>query len=129
MEIISLSLDETTLDKIEDIQEKTNFDGRSELVRTAIESLYQETNKLSDYNDGLNALVVVRHNHSKEGVISDIAHRFEPVINTQLHSNLQNGNCLEVFHVDGEAGEIKTFYRTLKASKSTEAVNILPQSS
>lgn len=128
MEIISLSLDDTTLDKIDAIQEKTSFDGRSELVRTAIESLYQETNKLSDFENRLNALIVVRHNHASEGTISDIAHRFESIINTQLHSNLRNGNCLEVFHVDGDAEEIKQFYKTFKSSKSTDAVNILPQS-
>lgn len=127
MEIISLSLDENTLKKIEEIQEKTNFEGRSELVRTAVESLHQELTKLSDYQNQLNALVVVRHNHTKEGAITDISHRFEDIINTQLHSNLQNGNCLEVFHVDGDAEEIKGFYKTLKASKSTEAVNLLPQ--
>jgi CopG family nickel-responsive transcriptional regulator len=129
MEIISLSLDEATLDKIGEIQEQTHFDGRSELVRTAIESLHQETHKLSDFENRLNALVVVRHNHTKEGAISDIAHQFEHIINTQLHSNLQNENCLEVFHVDGDAATIKEFYRTFKSSKSTAAVNILPQSS
>lgn len=127
MEVISLSLDERTLEKISEIQDKTRFQGRSELVRTAIESLYQETNSIADLQNHLNALVVVRHDHQKEGTVSDIAHDFEAIINTQLHSNLKNGNCLEVFHVDGDAATIKDFYNTLKASKSTEAVNLLPQ--
>ena len=36
MEIISLSLDEETLDKIDEIQIKGSFNGRSELIRKAV---------------------------------------------------------------------------------------------
>lgn len=122
-----LSLDERTLERIAEIQKQTRFDDRSELVRTAVEALHQETYKIANLQNQVNALVVVRHNHQKNSAVADAAHRFEDIVNTQLHSNLKNGNCLEVFHVDGDADTIKQFYRTLEAGDSTETVNLLPQ--
>lgn len=127
MEIISLSLDSSALAKIEQIQDVTNFQGRSELVRTAIDTLHRDTFTLDDYTGAMNAVIVARHQHRHEGAVSDISHGFGQLINTQLHSNLKDGNCLEIFHVDGTAARIKSFYNELAASKQTESVNILPQ--
>lgn len=125
--VMRLSLDEETAERINEIQEQTRFDDRSELVRTAVEALHRETSTIADLENQVNALVVVRHSHEKDSAVSDAAHQFEDIIHTQLHSNLKNGNCLEVFHVDGDADTIKRFYRTLESGDSTDTVNLLPQ--
>ena len=128
MEIISLSLDETTLEKIEDIQENGSFNGRSELIRKAVENLHQEVMDNQELEGKLNAVIVARHPHSHEQNIAKIAHRYDDVITTQLHSKLDGDNCLEVFHTDGSADKVIDFYNELEGSKNTESVNILPQS-
>lgn len=128
MEIISLSLDEETMGKIEEIQQESSFNGRSELFRKAIENLHQETINNQSLSGELNAVVVVRHPHKKEQRIGSIAHNFDDVITTQLHSKLDGENCLEVFHTDGKADRVIDFFNELEGSKHTEAVNILPQS-
>lgn len=127
MEIISLSIDEDTLDKIEEIQEKSSFNGRSELFRKAISDLHEETVKRDKLEGRLNAVIVVRHPHKKEQRIGEIAHVYDEVITTQLHSKLDNEKCLEVFHTDGGAEEVIDFYKDLEGSKYTESVKILPQ--
>ncbi len=124
---MKLSLDEETAETIDAIWEQTEFEDRSELVKTAVQALHRETSKIADLENQVNALVVVRHSHRKDSAVSDAAHRFETIINTQLHSNLKNGNCLEVFHVDGDAETIKQFYRTLESGDSVATVNLLPQ--
>lgn len=127
MEIISLSLDEETLEKIDSIQEEASFNGRSELIRTAIENLHQEVEDNQSLEGELNAVVVVRHPHKKEQAIGKISHDFDDIVNTQLHSKLDGENCLEVFHTNGKAEEVIGFYNELEGSKHTESVNILPQ--
>lgn len=127
MEIISLSIDEDTLKKIEELQEKSSFNGRSELFRKAISDLHEETVKRDKLEGRLNAVVVVRHPHNQEQRIGEIAHGFDSVITTQLHSKLSNEKCLEVFHTDGSAEEVINFYKALEGSKHTESVKILPQ--
>jgi len=128
MEIISLSLDEETLEKIEDIQEKASFNGRSELIRTAIENLHQQAEENHSLEGELNAVIVVRHPHSKEQRIAHISHDFDDIVTTQLHSKLDGENCLEVFHTHGKAERVIGFYNELEGSKHTESVNMLPQS-
>ncbi|PSH02198.1 MAG: hypothetical protein BRC26_01780 [Nanohaloarchaea archaeon QH_8_44_6] len=128
MEIISLSLDEGTLGKIEDIQEKASFNGRSELIRTAVENLHQEVEDNQSLEGELNAVIVVRHPHSKEQRIAHISHEYDGIVTTQLHSKLDGENCLEVFHTHGKAETVIGFYNELEGSKHTESVNMLPQS-
>lgn len=127
MEIISLSLDEETLDKIDEIQEEASFTGRSELIRKAVENLHQEVQENQRLEGNLNAVVIARHPHRKEQEIAEIAHEFNSVITTQLHSKLDGDNCLEVFHTNGVAEEVIDFFNSLEGSKHTESVNILPQ--
>jgi CopG family nickel-responsive transcriptional regulator len=128
MEIISLSLDEETLDKIDSIQEKASFNGRSELIRTAVENLHQEVEDNQSLEGELNAVVVVRHPHKKEQRIAHISHEYDDIVTTQLHSKLDGENCLEVFHTHGKAERVIGFYNELEGSKHTESVNMLPQS-
>ena len=63
MEIISLSLDDETLEQTEEIQENSSYNGRSELFRQAIENLHQETSDSESSEGTLNAVVVARHPH------------------------------------------------------------------
>lgn len=127
MEIISLSLDEETLDKIDEIQENASFSGRSELIRKAIENLHQEVIDNQSLEGNLNAVIIARHPHRKEQEIAEIAHQYNNVITTQLHSKLDGENCLEVFHTNGPASEVIDFFNGLEGSKHTESVNIMPQ--
>jgi CopG family nickel-responsive transcriptional regulator len=127
MEIISLSMDEETLEKIEEIKQNSAFNGRSELFRKAIENLHQEAIENQNVEGKMNAVVVARHPHSHEQKIASIAHEYDDVIITQLHSKLDGENCLEVFHTNGLATKVIQFYNELEGSKNTEAVNILPQ--
>jgi CopG family nickel-responsive transcriptional regulator len=127
MEIISLSVDDETLEKIEEIQQNSSFNGRSELFRKAIENLHQGVKSNESLDGDLNAVIVVRHPHRKEQEIAAIAHKHDSVITTQLHSKLDGEKCLEVFHTDGTADQVIEFYNQLEGSKHTESVNILPQ--
>lgn len=127
MEIISLSVDEETIENIEEIQQKSAFNGRSELLRKAIENLHQEVSDKDRLEGHLNAVIVSRHLHEEEQGIAEISHRHDSVITTQLHSKLDNQKCLEIFHTDGPAKKVIEFFNDLEGSKHTESVNILPQ--
>lgn len=127
MEIISLSLDQKTLDKIQDIKEKASFNGRSQLFRTAIENLHQQIKQNQSLEGEINAVTIVKHPHTEEQSIAHISHEYDDIITTQLHSKLDLENCLEVFHTQGKAQKLIQFYNKLEGSKNTESVNILPQ--
>ena len=127
MEVISLSIDDETLEKIEEIQENSGFNGRSELIRKAIENLHQESSDREQLEGELYAVIIARHVHTKEQKIAEISHKFDEILTTQLHSKLSNDKCLEVFHTNGTADKVIEFYNQLEGSKHTDSVNFLPQ--
>ena len=127
MEVISLSIDDQTLEKIDEIKDKGSFNGRSELIRKAVEGLHQAINDRDKLRGKMSAVIVVRHPHKHEHGISEISHSFDDIVTTQLHSKLSDDKCLEVFHTNGPADEVLNFYNNLQGSKHTESVNILPQ--
>jgi len=125
MEVISLSLDSETLEKLEEIQERSSFNGRSELFRKAIDQLHRTQNSLSDMEGSINAVIVVKHPHKRERSVTEIAHKHDGMLKSQLHSKLDEENCIEIFQVEGEAGEVRSLYNQLKGSKDTESVQII----
>jgi len=127
MEVISLSIDDQTLEKIDEIKDKGSFNGRSELIRKAVEGLYQDINNRDHLKGTINAVIVVRHPHKHEHGISKISHEFDDIVTTQLHSKLSEDKCLEVFHTNGAAEKVLGFYNRLQGSKHTESANLLPQ--
>jgi len=127
MEVISLSIDYETLEKIGEIQENSSFNGRSELIRKAIENLHQETSNREKLEGKLNAVIISRHEHSNEQNIAKIAHKHDSILTTQLHSKIDTEKCLMIFHTNGPAKNVINFYNKLQGSKKTRSVNILPQ--
>ncbi len=127
MDVISLSVDEDTLEKMDALLADAGFDGRSELVRTAVKRLYGDQQDLSDLSGQVNAVIIARHGHRGEGDVADISHRHDAVINTQLHCSLAGDHCLEVFHVAGDADAVTALHDELQGSRGTETVDILPQ--
>ena len=126
MEVTSVSLDESTERKIDDIMERTSFDGRSELLRKAVDELHAGMDTLGHTGDMLDAVIVVKHPREEKGV-SEISHRYNSLISTQLHSTLDAETCLEIFHVNGVSDAVKEMYKQLHGSRSTESVRVVPQ--
>lgn len=126
MEVTSVSLDDSTEQKIEEIMERTSFDGRSELLRKAVDELHAGMDTLEHTGEMLNAVIVVKHPREEKGV-SEISHRYDSLISTQLHSTLDAETCLEIFHVNGASDTVKEMYKHLHGSRSTESVRVVPQ--
>nr|EGQ40037.1 MAG: transcriptional regulator NikR, CopG family [Candidatus Nanosalinarum sp. J07AB56] len=126
MEVTSVSLDESTERKIDDIMRRTSFDGRSELLRKAVDEMHAGIDTLGTTSDMLDAVIVVKHPREEKGV-SEISHRYDSLISTQLHSTLDADSCLEIFHVNGASDTVKEMYKDLHGSRSTESVRVVPQ--
>ena len=127
MEIISTSVDQKTVEKLDFIQENSSFDGRSELVRKAVSDLYEDTRRKKGLTGEISAAIVLQHSHESEQKISEISHSTDGIILTQLHNSLDNGTCLEVFLVQGSSDKVLDFYNDLNGVKATDSVSFIPQ--
>lgn len=124
MAVVSISLNDTLLEEIDELMEEQGFSGRSEVMRTAVRSLLRERKKLSDLEGRVDAIAIVTHAGDDTAEIDQIQHEYQEVITTQLHNHLENHKCIEIFMLHGDAQKIKKLYNKLEASSKVEQAKI-----
>ena len=111
MVIVSISLNDKILEEIDRIQNEYGYSGRSEVIRYGARLLIAENREKEKLSGKINSVLLLIHNQDEENIVSDIKHRFEDIIKTQIHSHLQDDKCLEIFVLEGDADRIKRILR------------------
>jgi CopG family transcriptional regulator, nickel-responsive regulator len=113
MAIISVSLSQKLLEEIDALKEEVGFSGRSEVIRASTRLLIADDKEKMEMVGEINAILILIHHQKSEDKVTLIKHGFEDIINTQIHSHLQENQCLELFILDGDAGRIRELSRLL----------------
>ena len=125
MVIISVSLAETLLNEIDKIKDDFGFSSRSDVLRAAARTLISESREKEELKGSLVSILLLIHSSDVEYIVTDIKHRFEDVINTQLHSHLIENKCLDIFILKGDAEKIKEIVRMFQASNKMDYVKFV----
>lgn len=120
MPVVSISLNETLLEKLEQIEDEIGYSGRSEVIRTAVRNFIKDKEKLEQLEGAQTAVLTVKH-ENEAGL--DI-HDFQGLIRSQLHDHDKQGNCMQVFIVSGEAEKILDMKEHLESKKKVMNVDI-----
>jgi CopG family nickel-responsive transcriptional regulator len=122
--VVSLSISTKLLNELEDFQKELGYSGRSEIIRAGIRLLLNETRSEDRLRGVLTGVLMVIHDHEAENIVNEIKHSYIDVIHTQLHNRFQEGKCLEVFILEGEANRIRSLTRELKSSEKNDLVKL-----
>jgi CopG family nickel-responsive transcriptional regulator len=125
MPVISISVNEKILEEIDRIQEELGFSGRSEVIRAGARMLIADAREKEKFAGEINSILLLIHNQEVESVVTLIKHDFEDITNTQIHSHLKGGKCLEIFILDGEAERIKELMGQFLISGKMEYVKLI----
>ena len=125
MSVVSVSLNDTLLEDIDEFMEEQGFSGRSEVMRTAVRALLRDRKEISDIEGTVDAVVIVTHKDEDSEEIDNIQHDHQDTITTQLHSHMDEHKCLEVFMLHGDAEKVKELYNTFQASSKVEQAKII----
>ncbi|GAB4382168.1 MULTISPECIES: CopG family ribbon-helix-helix protein [Methanothermobacter] len=107
MVVVSVSLSEKLLEEIDALRDELGFSGRSDVIRVAARMLIDEKRNLREFNGEINAVLFLIHPRRVEDLVTKIKHDYEDIIGTQLHSHLKDGNCLELFIIEGESVRVR----------------------
>ena len=107
--IISISLDDGMLSEILKLEKEMKFSGRSELVREGIRALLDEKKSRDVLEGEVECILIAVHDENAEDDITEVKHKYEKIIKTQVINNLKNDKCLEVFVLNGRAELKKEF--------------------
>jgi len=122
MTIISVSLDKTMLEELDKLQSRLGFSGRSELFRTALKMLIEESRQ-PVLSGEQNALLFIVHADSFS--FTGLRHDYEEIIETHVHHHLKDKKCSELLLLKGDAKEIKEFHNQLRKNKKIDLVKLI----
>jgi CopG family transcriptional regulator, nickel-responsive regulator len=126
MAIISISLSKKLLEEIDALKEEVGFSGRSEVIRASTRLLIANNNEKKEMVGEINAILILIHHQKSEDKVTQIKHGFEDIINTQIHSHLQENQCLELFILGGNAARIRELSRLLNQNVKYLYSKLLP---
>ncbi|MDX1595996.1 MAG: CopG family ribbon-helix-helix protein [Nitrosopumilaceae archaeon] len=125
MPIVSISLNDEILSELDKLQKSMGFSGRSEAIRAGIRSFVSEEKQKSSLEGNIHAILLVVHNDEFDHIVSGIAHRFEDLIITHLHSKIEKEKCMELFVIDGDAEKITTMTKDFHTNKNMDTVKLV----
>jgi CopG family transcriptional regulator, nickel-responsive regulator len=123
--IVSLSLPEKMVKSMDEIQESVGFSGRSELVRSAIRLMLEETREKESLRGPTSAILVVTHDKEDEESVTRIKHKFEDVVRTHVHSKVNAQDCVELFLVQGEGREVVAMSKAFQRDRGIRNVRLV----
>ncbi len=125
MPIISASLSDAMLQELQTIQKTMGFSGRSEAIRAAIRMLAAESKEKEKFAGRVRGILLLIHEHEAEGLVTQVKHTFLDIIHTQLHNRFDEGKCLELFLLEGDADRVKEMTAIFQRVDSIEFVKLL----
>jgi CopG family nickel-responsive transcriptional regulator len=121
MTIISVSVPEKLLERVENSIREQGFANRSEIIRQALRAFVLESRNLRELKGEIAASITIIYKRgAKNAQISEIQHSFGDIISTYLHAHIEEDYCLEVLVVKGEAENVR---KMVDAFRTNEYIN------
>ncbi|HYY48629.1 MAG TPA: nickel-responsive regulator 1 [Thermoplasmata archaeon] len=125
MSILSVSMPDSMLRTMRELQKSQGFSGNSELVRTALRLLLADAREKESLTGPTDAVIVVTHREEREEPVTRIKHRFDDVVKTHIHNKAGKGTCVEVFLVEGDGSKAASMAKAFQREDGIKAVKML----
>jgi CopG family nickel-responsive transcriptional regulator len=122
MAVVSISMPDSLLERLDRFAEEHGFSGRSEVLREASRTLMDEFDDPRLEDRALMATVTVRFDYQTAGVeeaLIDLRHEYEELVASNLHSHVGDHNCMELFVLEGDLEAISEFVGRIRATQDT----------
>ena len=126
MTVISVSLTNDLLDRLDEFVEKSGYSSRSEALRLAIrDSLNQYSLTRMEKGIVLSTVTILSESHKATTHVGlmDLRNGFDEMIFGNMHLHIEGGYCIEIFLVKGESTKVMDFVTRSKSIKGVMEVN------
>ena len=125
MTIISVSIPEILLERVESSIKEHGFANRSEILRQALRTFINESKNINELSGEITAsITIIYERKPTKGQISEIHHNFGDIISTFLHAHIDEDYCLEVIVVKGEADTIKKLVNAFRTNELISQIKV-----
>ena len=126
MTVVSVSMPEELVDRIDAFASEHGYTGRSEVVREASRNLLGEFEDKRLENRDLMAVVTVIFDYETTSVeerMMGLRHDYEGLVVANFHSHVGSHYCMELFVLEGQLETISTFVGKIRATRDTLSVD------
>ncbi|MFC7204572.1 CopG family ribbon-helix-helix protein [Haloferax namakaokahaiae] len=126
MTVVSVSMPEELLSRIDSFAEDHGYTGRSEVVREAARNLLGEFEDKRLEDRELMAVVTVIFDFETTAVeerMMRLRHEYEGLVKSNFHNHVGNHYCMELFILEGTLQDISTFVGKIRATRDTLSVD------
>ncbi|HXY82782.1 MAG TPA: CopG family ribbon-helix-helix protein [Candidatus Saccharimonadales bacterium] len=125
MTIVSLSFPDQMIRDMDQIQKSRGFTGRSELVRAAIRLMLEDTKAKDALVGNIGAVLTVTHRQDNEEPITRLKHAFQDIVKTHIHSKTNQGNCVELFLLEGDGKKVASMTKAFQNEEYMKSVKVV----
>jgi len=123
--VISVSVPEKLLERVENSIREQGFASRSEIVRQALRTFIMESRSLRELEGEIAAsITIIYERDAKKGQISEIQHSFGDIISTFLHAHIEEDYCLEVIVAKGEADTLRKLVDAFRTNEQITQIRV-----
>ncbi|MFB6200999.1 MAG: nickel-responsive transcriptional regulator NikR [Halorhabdus sp.] len=131
MPIVSVSMPDELVDRLDQFAEDHGYSGRSEVIRDASRELLDEFDDQSLEGAQLMATVTVMFDYQAgtvESEMMEIRHEFDDIVQSNFHTHVGDTVCLELFVLEGVLEAISTVVGAIRATQDVRTVSysVLP---
>ena len=125
MSVVSISMPEALLKRLDGFATEHGYTGRSEVVREATRVLLSEFDEPNLDGRALVATVTVLFEHDSASVeerMRRLRHEHEEIVASNVHNCIGAAHCTELFVLEGDLDSISTFVGQARATTGVERV-------
>jgi len=126
MTVVSVSMPEELLERIDGFADEHGYTGRSEVVREASRNLLGEFEDAKLEDRALMAVVTVLFDYETTSVeerMMRLRHEHEGLVASNFHNHVGSRYCMELFILEGQLADISAFVGKVRATKDTLTVD------
>ena len=126
MAVVSVSMPDELLRRVDGFADEHGYTGRSEVFREAARDLLGEFEDRRLEDRELMGVVTVLFDYETTSVeerMMGLRHEHERLVASNFHSHVGDHYCMELFILDGTLEKISTFVGKIRATRDTMSVD------
>ncbi|RKD97804.1 nickel-responsive transcriptional regulator NikR [Halopiger aswanensis] len=126
MAVVSVSMPDELLERLDQFADEHGYTGRSEVVREASRNLLSEFEDTRLEDRDLMGIVTVLFDYettSVEEQMMHLRHEHEDLVASNFHSHVGDHHCMELFVLEGQLEDISTFVGKIRATQDALTID------
>ncbi len=125
MPVVSVSMPDELIERLDTFADEHDYTGRSEVVREGARTLLTEFNDERLEDRPLAGIVTVLYDFGTQSVekrVTRLRHEHESAIASNVHSHVAD-YCMELFVLEGDLEEMSAFVGAVRSIEAVETVD------